>query len=248
VARPTLQIVPDADALARAAAKDFLATSLQAVRERDVFSVALSGGSTPKRLYELLANPAESFFNSVPWEKTHFFWTDERHVPPDSPESNYRMVNEAMLSHVPTPPSNVYRVLSERSNAQDAAAEYEKTLRQFFTNAPRFDLELLGIGIEGHTASIFPGSEIARENSLWVASPWIEKLKSFRITLTLPVLNDARSILFLVSGVEKAQILRTILETKPDGNEPLPAQAIKPVNGKLKWLVDKAAAGGLNSN
>ena len=248
MAKPTLQVVNDVDALARAAAKDFVATGLQARRERDVFTVALSGGSTPKRLYELLANPTEPFFSSMPWEKTHFFWTDERHVPPDSPDSNYRMVNEAMLSHVPTPPSHVHRIVSERSNAQDAAAEYETTLKQFFTDEPHLDLELLGIGTEGHTASIFPGSEIFHENNLWVADPWVEKLKSFRITLTLPILNNARSILFLVSGDEKAQILRTILETKPDGNELLPAQAIKPVNGKLKWLVDKAAAGALNSN
>jgi 6-phosphogluconolactonase len=233
------QIFSGVGDLARAAAKHFAARSIEAVAQRGSFSVALSGGSTPKTLYQLLADSNEPFRNQVPWANTHFFWSDERHVPPDHPDSNYRMANEVMLSRVPVSESNVHRVASENPSAPDAAEAYEKTLVEVTeANLPRFDLILLGLGVDGHTASIFPGSEVLQETTRLVAAPWLEKLKSYRITMTLPLLNNATSVLFLVSGAEKAQIVKEVLQ------DPVryPAQAVRLNNGELLWMLDKEAA------
>jgi len=228
-------------------------------------SVALSGGSTPRVLYELLADPREPFCGRIAWDQTHFFFSDERHVPPDHPDSNYRMVNEALFSRVAVPPPNIHRVLAENPNAEDAANAYEQELRTFFgvdscnfpgEAIPAFDLVLLGLGEDGHTASIFPGSEVLYESKRWVAAPWVEKLNSYRITLTLPVLNNGKSVVFLVTGASKAKILREVIETRPkattnqdtrssaeEASEVLyPAQAISPTSGAVSWLVDEAAA------
>src|SRR5215207_7250347 len=207
------QIFSGVGDLARAAAKHFAARSIEAVAQRGSFTVALSGGSTPKTLYQLLADSNEPFRNQVPWANTHFFWSDERHVPPDHPESNFRMTNEVMLSRVPVSESNVHRVASENPSAAEAAEAYEATLVQITeANLPQLDLILLGLGADGHTASIFPGSEVLQETTRLVAAPWVEKLKSYRITMTLPLLNNAASILFLVSGAEKAQIVKEVLQ------------------------------------
>lgn len=213
-------------------------------------SVALSGGSTPRALYELLANPRESFREQIAWDKTHFFFTDERHVPPDHPDSNYRMVNEAMFSRVPVPPQNIHRIPAEQSIAQAAADAYESDLRKFFGEAiPAFDLIFLGLGEEGHTASLFPYSPALKETERLVAAPFVEKLNTYRITMTLPVLNNGKSVVFLVTGASKAEILREVIKTdkKPDRDleqdrELYPVQAISPTNGAVSWLVDKAAA------
>ena len=203
---------------------------LAAVAQKDFFTVALSGGSTPKVLYQLLAE--EPFRDQVPWSRTHFYWSDERHVPPDHPDSNYRMAHEALLSRVPVPESNVHRILSENPSAQEAADEYEKRV------VPRLDLILLGLGADGHTASIFPGSEVLHETKRLVAAPWVEKLNTYRITMTLPLLNNGASIVFLVSGAEKAQIVKEVLE----GPKKYPAQFVQPTNGELIWMLDKDAA------
>jgi 6-phosphogluconolactonase len=210
-------------------------------------SVALSGGSTPRVLYELLADPSAPFREQIAWDETHFFFSDERHVPPDHPESNYRMVNEAMFSRVPVPAQNVHRIAGERSFADNAATAYESDLRKFFGEAiPPFDLILLGLGEDGHTASLFPHSPALNERGRLVVAPWVEKLGAYRITLTLPVLNNGRSVVFLVTGGSKATILGEVIneaDKKPDKRPNLyPAQAISPTNGAVSWLVDKAAA------
>lgn len=247
-----IQIFADPALVARAAAEHFV--SLQPR------TVALSGGSTPRVLYELLADPNEPFRERIPWDEVHFFFSDERHVPPDHPDSNFRMVNEALFSRVPLPPQNIHRVLAENPNAEEVAVNYETDLRRFFAEGienrisepdvagrsfggaiPAFDLLFLGLGEDGHTASIFPGSEVLHEAKRWVAAPWVEKFNSYRITMTLPVLNNGKSIVFLVTGASKAEILRTLMNT--DRNPDLyPAQAISPTNGAVSWLVDEAAA------
>lgn len=236
-----IEILKSADDQARAAAGHFVGKSREAISERRRFTIALSGGSTPKRLYELLADPTEPFRDQIAWEKIRFFWSDERHVPPDHPESNYRMTYETLLSHVPVVEDNVHRVAGENPSASDAAAQYEATLKAVSGEAlPQLDLVLLGLGTDGHTASIFPGSEVLQETERLVAAPWVEKFKSYRITMTLPLLNNGGSVVFLVSGDEKAEMVKEVLE----GPERYPAQAIKP-KGELLWLLDQRAAKNL---
>ncbi len=234
-----IKICADTKELARAAAELFVLRSNEAVAQRGLFTVALSGGSTPKRLYELLADPVESFRNRIPWSSIHFFWSDERHVPPNHPDSNYRMANEAMLAHVPVGKDHVHRVPSENPNGAEDAAEYEQTLINTTGQAlPELDLILLGTGADGHTASIFPGSDVLHETKRLVAATWVEKLQTHRITMTLPLLNNGASVVFLVSGLEKAKIVKEVLE----GPEKYPAQAIKPMHGELLWMLDEEAA------
>jgi 6-phosphogluconolactonase len=232
-----LEILATPEDLARTAAELFMAKSNEAVAQRGFATIALSGGSTPKRLYQLLADPNEPFRDQVPWSKIRFFWTDERHVPPDHPESNYRMTNETMLAHVPVTSDNVHRVLSENPNAAEAAEQYEEVMPS------RFDLILLGLGTDGHSASIFPESEVVNEKKRLVAAVWVETLKSYRITMTLPLINNAASIVFLVSGAEKAGIVTEVLE----GPERYPAQEVKPINGELIWMLDREAASKLSA-
>lgn len=205
-------------------------------------TVALSGGSTPRALYQLLADPKEPFRDQIAWDKTHFFFSDERHVPPDHPDSNYRMVNEAMFSRVPVPPQNIHRVHAENPVAEEAAKAYETDLRKFFGEAiPAFDLLLLGLGEDGHTASLFPHSSALKETERLVVAPWVTKFNAYRISLTLPVLNNAKSVVFLVTGASKAEVLNEVIkgDKKPDL---YPAQAISPTNGAVSWFIDKAAA------
>jgi 6-phosphogluconolactonase len=240
-------IESDPESLADAAARLLVAKGKTAVADRGVFALAVSGGSTPKRLFELLADESGPYFNILPWTHTHIFWVDERHVPPDSKESNYRMTREAMLSHAPIPGSNIHRIISENPSAEDAAVQYETELKEFFNGLPQFDLTILGLGEDGHTASIFPGSPVLNESNRFVAAPWVEKLNTFRITLTLPVLNNSLSTVFLVSGKGKSEILLEVLQGKFDPAR-LPSQAIQPANGELKWLVDTEAASLLGKN
>jgi 6-phosphogluconolactonase len=220
-----IEIFSNAQELARGAAEYFVARSGEAVARKGSFTVALSGGSTPKILYQLLVDL------DVPWSKTHFFWSDERHVPPDHPDSNYRMTYEAMLSRVPVPESNVHRIHGENPDAADAANEYEQTLLPL-------DLILLGLGTDGHTASIFPGSEVLHETERLIAAVWVEKFNAYRITMTLPLLNNSGSVLFLVSGAEKAEVVKEVLE----GPKKYPAQLVQPTHGQLLWMLDKDAA------
>ncbi|MGC2198286.1 MAG: 6-phosphogluconolactonase [Terriglobales bacterium] len=239
-----LRIFPDRPALFQAAADEFVRQARAAIQSSGRFTVALAGGSTPKGLYSLLAT-----HTAIPWDKVRFFFGDERHVPPDDPESNYRMARETLLSKVPIPSGDVYRVPAENPDAGQAAQSYEHTLRQFFqtppTTFPRFDLILLGMGPDGHTASLFPGGKALQERSRWVVADWVEKFKTDRITLTLPVLNNAAVVMFLVSGEDKAETLKEVLE----GTQPadlFPSKLVRPTDGKLIWLADQAAAAGFS--
>ena len=239
-----VRILADANSIAQTAAAEFLEAARQAVSEKGSFSVALAGGSTPKALYGLLAtNPLLQA--KVPWSKIQFFFGDERHVPPDDTESNFRMAEEAMLSKAPVDPKQVHRIKGEKRNAAQAAEEYEQDLRASFRlqagEFPRFDLVLLGMGPEGHTASLFPGTKALKEERRLVVSNWVGKFYTDRITFTPPVLNNAARLIFMVHGEEKAPALKAVLEG-PYEPEQLPAQIIQPKQGKVLWLVDPSAA------
>jgi 6-phosphogluconolactonase len=242
--RGTLVVLDDPDSVARAAAEQIVARAERALRERRDFSIALSGGSTPRRLYALLADPSKPYRSRLPWERIQVFFGDERHVPPDDTQSNFRMAREALLEHVPLPAANVHRILAERP-ADEAAALYESELRRAFalgdTGVPRFDLVLLGMGEDGHTASLFPGTKALEERRRLVVANWVPKLSTWRITLTLPVLNDARAVLFLAAGPDKAGPLGAVFDpsSPPDA---YPCQLVRPSAGELVWLVDRAAA------
>jgi 6-phosphogluconolactonase len=244
VRRVELRIVDDAEELAGAAAAEFLAQGEAAIARQGRFSVALSGGSTPARLYTLLASKRRGGHH-MPWAKVHVFWGDERVVPPNHPDSNFRAAREALLARVPIPQANVHRIRTEARTPSAAAALYEQELRNFFAvpvgQFPRFDLVLLGLGADGHTASLFPGSEALREPTRLVVAPMVAKLGMHRITLTLPVINNARAVMFLVSGGQKAGTLARALEGGERGAE-LPAQLVRPRDGTVLWLVDRAAA------
>jgi 6-phosphogluconolactonase len=226
--------------LMRATAEEIALAAHQAVGRHQRFTWALAGGSTPRTVYQLLAS--DFYRERMPWSAIHFFWGDERHVPPDHPDSNFRMAREAMLDHVPVPAENVHRIKAEEPDAQRAAAEYEAVLRAFFSLAPgewpRFDLILLGLGKDGHTASLFPGGDALRERERLVVAPWVEAQKTFRITLTAPVLSHAQRVMFLVSGEDKADALHAVLEGAREP-ERYPAQIVE---GDRLWMVDRAAA------
>jgi 6-phosphogluconolactonase len=230
-----------------AAADEVLGAANEAVDDRGRFTIALSGGSTPKALFNLLATNART---ALPWDRTFFFWGDERHVPPTDPESNFRMADETMLSKIPVAPGNIFRVEAENPDANAAAEAYEQTLRKFFElqpgEFPHFDLILLGMGPDGHTASLFPGTAALQEKLRLVVANWVEKFKTHRITFTLPVLNAARSAAFLVSGTDKADALKQVLEGNAPG-EQYPSKLVRPQDGKLLWLLDRAAASGLSA-
>jgi 6-phosphogluconolactonase len=237
-----LLVFPDPAALARAAADDFLRRASDAVAARGRFTVALSGGTTPRRLYELLA--AEHYRARVPWEKTHVFWGDERHVPPDDPQSNYRMAWEALLSKVPIPESNVHRIQAELPDASEAAARYDGEIRRFFGlppgQFPSFDLMYLGLGPEGHTASLFPETTALEVQDRLVVATRVAKLDADRITMTYPVFREARAVAFLVEGAKKTEILAAV--RNPATAADYPAGRIHP-EGELLWFADRAAAG-----
>jgi 6-phosphogluconolactonase len=233
-------IVPDPQTLAYEAAQRFAELVREAVSFRGRFSVALSGGSTPGRLYGLLAE--DPYRKQVPWGQVHLFWGDERCVPPDDPGSNYRLAQEMVISRVPIPPENVHRVRGELG-PEIAAQTYEQVLHDFFCGPrPRFDLVLLGLGKDGHTASLFPGSALLAEMERLVApaEAIYQDRPAQRVTLTLPAINTARQVLFLVAGIDKAQVVQAVVEG-PDGQ--LPAQRIQPTAGQLTWLLDAPAAG-----
>ena len=226
--------------LALAAVERFVVYSNELRDMTESFSVALAGGNTPRQVYELLSTAR--FKNRVEWPQVHFFFGDERCVPPEHPDSNYAMAYEALISRVPIPAKNVHRMLGE-GNANENALAYENELRTFFAGLtwPRFDLVLLGMGEDGHTASLFPDSAALKEMSRWVVATRNEQLGQDRITLTVPVLNHARRIMVLVTGKKKAQRLKEVLRPQP-GSEQLPVQAITPIKGMLEWLVDADAA------
>jgi len=227
--------------VAEAAAEIFIATALAAVEMRGRFVCALAGGSTPRKLYSMLARPEYS--SRVPWEKCFFLFGDERCVPKDHPDSNFRMAVEALFHKVAVIGTQVHRIQGELSNPSRAAHFYEETLRELFPDEPfpRFDLVLLGIGEDGHTASLFPGTDALRETERWVVANYVSLLSDWRITLTLPAINAARQIVFLATGGGKAQI---VAEAFGDGehDETLPSELVMPVNGAREVLLDRAAA------
>jgi 6-phosphogluconolactonase len=246
----TVEIYPNGDALMEAAAQRFVTCADAATRAAGRFVVALSGGSTPKRLYALLATAA--YAGRVDWPHVHVFWGDERCVPPDDPASNYHMAHVALLSRVPVPDGNVHRIRGE-DDPGVAAAAYEQELREMFATshgapggipAARFDLVLLGMGENGHTASLFPRTPAISEAERWVVAQYVEAVSMWRVTLTPVIINSAVEVAFLVSGGEKAAMLRRVLKGPHDPGA-LPAQAIAPHHGRLRWLVDAGAAADL---
>ena len=242
-----IRILTTPQELFEVAAEEVVRAATEAVAQRGRFTIALSGGSTPKNLFNLLATNARTVF---PWDRTYFFWSDERHVPPTDPESNYRMAEEIMLSKIPVNAGNVFRIAAENPDAAAVAEAYEQTLRKFFQlqpgQVPVFDLILLGMGPDGHTASLFPNTVGLQEKTRLVIANWVDKLKANRLTMTLPVLNSAREVAFLASGTDKAQVLRTVLEEDAPP-EQYPAKLVRPSNGRLIWFVDRAAASQLTS-
>lgn len=254
-----VRIEPDYEALSRAAASLIAEAAAEAVRERGRFAIALAGGSTPRGAYESLATPPLA--ESVPWSRTHVFWGDERCVPPDDARSNYRLAWESLLSRVPVPAENVHRIQVERG-AEAAALDYERQLRAYAdadsSDRPAkqtlraherqgdrpshlFDVAVLGMGSDGHTASLFPGSAALHEARRWVAPVRKPGDALERVTLTYPALNLARRVMFIVAGADKTATLAEILGPRRDLSR-LPAQGIAPNDGELLWLVDAAAA------
>jgi 6-phosphogluconolactonase len=241
-AAPRLVVVEDPAALARAAAEEIGRRAAEAVAPRGAFHLALSGGETPRALYALLAAPAGPYRGRVPWPRVHAWFGDERHVPPDHPDSNFRMANEALLAHVPL--AAVYRIEGERP-ADEAAARYEALLEEHLPREggrPRLDLALQGLGADGHTASLFPGSPALEERDRLVVAPFVPHLRAHRITLTFPALAAARAVIFVVAGAEKAAPLARLLRPVP-GEPPIPAARLRPTSGDRLVLADRAAAG-----
>lgn len=241
----SLRVFRDPEETARAAAEQFAQLARLSSTARGRFSVALSGGSTPKRVYELLS--AEPLRDEVPWAETHVFFGDERCVPPDHAESNYRMAAETLLSRVAIPSANVHRMRGE-GDAVANASLYEDELRAYFVGStrPALDLVMLGLGDDGHTASLFPDSDVLGEREAWVAAAWVEKLRAYRITLTAQSINGARHVMFVVTGRAKAEALAEVIEGARDPRR-LPAQLVRPSNGALEWLVDESAASRLRN-
>ncbi len=241
--------VADAEAVSRAAAREFVDLAREAVARRGCFAVALAGGSTPRRLYQLLAEAP--YADQVAWERVEFFWGDERAVLPDHPESNYALARATLLAKADVPPERIHRIQAERPDRGAAARDYQLEIARVFGVPPEgpppaFDLVLLGLGADGHTASLFPYSEGLRERHRWVVSHSVLKLGVERITLTLPILNQAKEIRFLVAGADKASALGAVLEG-PRDPERLPAQLVEPEAGRLIWFVDQAAASELGA-
>ena len=247
-AQREVQIFPEAGALTRRAAEEFLKSVAEAVAQKGAFTVALAGGSTPKALYSQLAD--EPLRSQIPWEKLHFFFGDERHAPPDGAESNFRMANEALFLKGAIKPEQITRIKGEYADTEKAALEYEQALRAYFKlkvgEYPRFDLVLLGMGEEGHTLSLFPGTKALHATDRIVVRNWVGKLYTERITLTATAANHASRVIFMVTRADKARALKGVLEG-PYEPEQLPAQLIQPASGKLLWLVDQAAGSMLET-
>ena len=232
------RVYPDAASLARAAAEHCVTLAAEAIAARGRFAVALSGGSTPCATYALLAT--EEFDARVDWSRVHVFWGDERCVPPDHPDSNYRMARQALLDKTSIPTENVHRIRGELPPDQ-AATAYQAELEAVLGAGGRFDLISLGMGEDGHTASLFPGTAALHEQTRWVVAHYVGKLSVWRVTLTPVAINAAAHVTFLVSGAGKAERLREVLDG-PHQPDVLPAQIVRPTDGRLLWLADAAAA------
>jgi 6-phosphogluconolactonase len=233
-----IQVCNDPESLSEAAARLFVKQSRHAIQIQDRFSVALAGGHTPERTYQILSQPP--FRDQVPWTKVHVFWGDERCVPRDDPRSNAHTAHQALLDHVPIPPDQIHPIRCVQ-NPQQAAEEYESLLRSFFAGrSPCFDLVLLGLGENGHTASIFPGALAVDEQERWVIAVFVAEHAMWRITMTPLLINQAAMVTFLVAGTDKARVLQCVLDG-PFEPYNLPAQLIQPTSGSLDWIVDEEA-------
>jgi 6-phosphogluconolactonase len=239
--QPDVRIYSSLEEMSRGAVRLFSERAERVLERKGIFFAALSGGTTPRRLYELLASPEVR----LPWDKIHLFQVDERAVPPDSPESNFGMIRAAFLSRTSFPEANFHRMKGEWPDREAAARDYAEELARLMRvkpgDWPRLDLIFLGMGADGHTASLFPGSPGLKERSRWVCPNYSARLKSDRLTLTLPVLNAAAGVVFMVAGGDKAETLRTVLKGSA-GNEGLPASLVEPAGGSVTWLVDESAA------
>lgn len=235
-----IKIFDSIEALNDFARNEIVKIASTAIEERGTFTIALSGGSTPKKLYALLAQE-----NKIDWQKTHFFFGDERNVSPDSEESNFRMANETLFSKIEIPPQNIHRFYTDEGEAQVAAEKMENELKEFFglekDEFPCFDLILLGMGADGHTASLFPETAALNESNRLVTENYVEKFQTFRLTFTVPTINHARNIIFLIAGKDKAEALHEVLKGERN-TEKFPSQLIKSVEGNLEFLLDSKAA------
>ena len=238
-----IKIFENLDELSEAAAEEFISIGSKAIKKNGRFTVALSGGSTPKALYKKLVS--EKYKDKLDWEKVFFFFGDERDVSPQSVKSNFRMAHENLLKPLKVQPQNIYRWHTEIINAPEVADNYEKGLKKFFELSngefPNFDLIFLGMGGDGHTASLFPFTDALNEKKRTVVSNFVEKLNANRLTFTFPTINNASNIIFLVTGKEKAPALKEVLEGEKNC-EKFPSQCIKSKNGKIQWFVDTQAA------
>jgi len=242
--------VADREELTNVAAQEILEAARSRRNQCEDFTLVLSGGSTPKGLYTCLAQ--DPFRSTIAWEHVHFFWGDERHVSPDHQESNYRTAHETLLAPLAIPQEHIHRMKGELPHASEAADQYEREIVEWFAlqpgRKPRFDVILLGMGADGHTASLFPGNAGAvDETDRLVIAPWVEKFGVYRVTLTPPVLNEAAMVIILVSGKEKATTIKNVLEGAYDPDR-FPVQLVRPSQGKLLWLIDQPAARSLSSD
>jgi 6-phosphogluconolactonase len=243
-AQRDIRILADPAAITRRAADEFVKTAADAVAKNGVFNVAFAGGSTPKSLYAMLADDP-AYRAKIAWDKMRVFFGDERHVPPDNSESNFRMASEALFSKGLLKPGQIARIKGEYPDTEKAALEYEQVLRAYFQlkdgEFPRFDLVLLGMGDEGHTLSLFPGTKALHAHGRVVVRNWVGKFYTERITLTAEAVNHANRVMFLITRADKAPALKAVLEG-PYEPEQLPAQFIQPASGNALWLIDRDAA------
>jgi len=237
-----IQIFKDADALSLAAAELFIATAKNAIESRGRFTIALTGGSSPEKLYSLLAK--ESKNSNINWNKVFVFWGDERWVPITDEKSNAGMAFKVLLDYLPIPGNQIFPMWADDTTPEDRAIVYERLLKEYLGDDGKFDLILSGMGDDGHTASLFPGTAVLHEKNKWVAAYYLEPQKMHRITLTAPLLNLARKNVMLVFGSNKAAALKEVIEGQSNF-EKYPSQLLKPLEGELLWLIDEAAAENL---
>jgi 6-phosphogluconolactonase len=234
-----LKVYRDLEDISQNAAQILVEAAQLAIKARGRFSLVLSGGNTPRRLYEILAK--SPYREQMPWKNTHVFWGDERCVPAEDERNNAHMARQILLDQVPIPDEQIHPIASTLTPLK-AAENYQDTLKEYFRgNSVAFDLVLLGLGENGHTASLFPGTAVLDEKRYWVSEVYVANLRMWRVTLTAPILNQARKTIFLVSGASKAWVLDQVING-PRQPKQLPAQLIQPQNGELLWLVDQAAA------
>ncbi len=234
-----IKVFSDTKELNNFAAEKFIEIGNAAIERHGQFSVALAGGSTPKSLYQLLAS--ENFKDKIQWKNVYFFFGDERNVLPDDEQSNFRMANENLFKPLNIGEDKIYRWETKVQNPQNIAEDYAERIEYFFRGFPKFDLILLGMGADGHTASLFPETAGLLETEAIAAANWVEKLNDFRLTLTFPTINNASTVIFLISGAEKAKTLKEVLQGRFQP-EKFPSQAVKPVKGNFIWMIDKKAA------